>query len=85
MTMQSAEQAPALELRSAHVRFGGVSAVNDVSLRIPAAAGISAIIGPNGAGKTTLMRCLAGELMPTSGRIAWVGAIVFTEVIKLPY
>jgi ATPase subunit of ABC transporter with duplicated ATPase domains len=31
-----------------------------------------AIIGPNGAGKTTLMRCLAGELRPTAGRIVWV-------------
>ena len=31
-----------------------------------------AIIGPNGAGKTTLMRCLAGELRPTTGRIVWV-------------
>jgi len=31
-----------------------------------------AIIGPNGIGKTTLMRCLAGELHPTQGRIAWV-------------
>src|SRR6202171_2882668 len=32
-----------------------------------------AIIGPNGAGKTTLMRCLAGELRPTAGRIVGVG------------
>src|SRR3982075_2948126 len=31
-----------------------------------------AIIGPNGAGKTTLMRCLAGELRPSGGRIVWV-------------
>jgi ATPase subunit of ABC transporter with duplicated ATPase domains len=31
-----------------------------------------AIVGPNGIGKTTLMRCLAGELRPSSGRIVWV-------------
>jgi ATPase subunit of ABC transporter with duplicated ATPase domains len=31
-----------------------------------------AVIGPNGVGKTTLMRCLAGELAPTAGRIEWV-------------
>jgi ATPase subunit of ABC transporter with duplicated ATPase domains len=31
-----------------------------------------AVIGPNGAGKTTLMRCLAGDLVPTTGTIAWV-------------
>ena len=31
-----------------------------------------AVIGPNGIGKTTLMRCLAGELHPTKGRITWV-------------
>jgi ATPase subunit of ABC transporter with duplicated ATPase domains len=31
-----------------------------------------AVIGPNGVGKTTLMRCLAGELAPSAGRISWV-------------
>jgi ABC-type branched-subunit amino acid transport system ATPase component len=73
MTMQSAEQVPALELRSAHVRFGGVSAVNDVSLRIPAEAGISAIIGPNGAGKTTIFNVLTGVIRPASGQIMIAG------------
>ena len=42
-----------------------------VTLNIEAGERV-AIIGPNGAGKTTLMRCLAGELAPTAGRISWV-------------
>jgi ATPase subunit of ABC transporter with duplicated ATPase domains len=45
--------------------------LNNLSFQIEAGERI-AIIGPNGAGKTTLMRCLAGELRPTEGRIEWV-------------
>ncbi|NNM61789.1 MAG: ABC-F family ATPase [Steroidobacteraceae bacterium] len=45
--------------------------LRNVSLGVEAGERI-AIIGPNGAGKTTLMRCLAGELHPSSGRITWV-------------
>jgi ATPase subunit of ABC transporter with duplicated ATPase domains len=45
--------------------------LNNVTLNIEGGERV-AIIGPNGAGKTTLMRCLAGELRPTSGRIVWV-------------
>jgi ATPase subunit of ABC transporter with duplicated ATPase domains len=45
--------------------------LRNVSFNVEAGERI-AIIGPNGAGKTTLMRCLAGELHPTSGRIVWV-------------
>jgi ABC-type branched-subunit amino acid transport system ATPase component len=73
MTAPFADQVPALELISAHVRFGGVSAVNDVSLRIPTAAGISAIIGPNGAGKTTIFNVLTGVIRPASGKILIAG------------
>jgi branched-chain amino acid transport system ATP-binding protein len=49
-------------------RFGGLTAVNDVSLDIRAGE-IHAIIGPNGAGKTTLMNLLSGELLPSGGRM----------------
>ena len=43
----------------------------DLSFTIEAEQRV-AIIGPNGIGKTTLMRCLAGELTPSAGRISWV-------------
>jgi len=67
--MSAAAQVPALELRAAQVKFGGVAAVNDVSLRIPRAGGISAIIGPNGAGKTTVFNVLTGIIRPSAGQI----------------
>ena len=49
-------------------RFGGITATNNVSLRIEAGAR-HALIGPNGAGKTTLINLLTGVLRPTAGRI----------------
>jgi ATPase subunit of ABC transporter with duplicated ATPase domains len=45
--------------------------LKDVTINVEAGERI-AIIGPNGAGKTTLMRCLAGELHPSAGKIVWV-------------
>jgi ABC-type branched-subunit amino acid transport system ATPase component len=53
-------------------RFGGLVAVNDVSLEVHAQE-IVGIIGPNGAGKTTLFGCVVGLLSPTSGRITFNG------------
>jgi len=49
-------------------RFGGLAAVNDVSLELHQGR-IHAVIGPNGAGKSTLTHLLSGDLVPTGGRV----------------
>ena len=54
------------------MRFGGLTAVNNVSLSVPRGE-IRAIIGPNGAGKSTFFNCLTGVLRPSSGRILFNG------------
>ena len=53
-------------------RFGGLTAVDSVSLRIEAGR-VSAIIGPNGAGKTTLFNIISGFLTPTFGQVSFNG------------
>ena len=58
----------AIETRGLTRRFGRVTAVENLSLRVPAGA-LFGLIGPNGAGKTTTLRMLAGLLEPTSGEI----------------
>lgn len=59
-------------------QFGGMRAVNDMSLTLRRGE-ILGLIGPNGAGKTTLFNVIAGALKPTSGRISIVGTDVTAE------
>ena len=54
-------------------RFGRVTAVDDVSLEIPA-GGLFGLLGPNGSGKTTMLSMLAGFITPTAGAITLPGA-----------
>jgi len=57
-----------LKVERLHKSFGGVAAINDVSLEFPSGT-LSALIGPNGAGKTTFFNLVCGALRPDSGRI----------------
>jgi branched-chain amino acid transport system ATP-binding protein len=62
-----------LEVAGLTKRFGGLTAVSDVSFAI-APGEILGIFGPNGSGKTTLLSLISGVLAPTAGRIVWKGA-----------
>ncbi|HEV2000073.1 MAG TPA: ABC transporter ATP-binding protein [Xanthobacteraceae bacterium] len=61
-----------LETVGLEKRFGGITAANDVSLKVEKGAR-HALIGPNGAGKTTVVNLLTGVLRPTAGRILLEG------------
>ncbi|MEJ5988686.1 ABC transporter ATP-binding protein [Ramlibacter sp. PS3R-8] len=63
---------PLLRLRGVSKSFGGLAAVQDVSLDVPAGS-ISALIGPNGAGKTTLFALVSGFIRPDRGTVAFDG------------
>lgn len=61
-----------VDLDSVVIRFGGVAAVDNVTMHIGSGECIG-LIGPNGAGKTTLLDCLSGLRPPTSGRVSLDG------------
>ncbi len=58
----------ALETRALSVHFGGLRAVDKVSVAIPR-GGITSIIGPNGAGKSTFFNLISGAIRPSSGTV----------------
>ena len=70
---------PILRLHDVSKRFGGLPAVDRVSLDV-ARGRIFAIIGPNGAGKSTLLKTISGMHQPSGGRIVFDG----TDITGLP-
>ncbi len=64
---------PALELRNLRKSFGGICAVDGISLRVQAGERV-AVIGPNGAGKSTLFGLISGELRAEAGDVLLAGA-----------
>jgi len=63
---------PILQVRGLSKHFGGLAAVDDVSLDVGVGE-LHAIIGPNGAGKTTLINVLSGDLSPSAGSVLFRG------------
>jgi branched-chain amino acid transport system ATP-binding protein len=61
-----------LQTQSLGVRFGGLLALDNFNLAVPA-GGLYGLIGPNGAGKTTVFNLLSGFLNPTQGTMAFAG------------
>jgi branched-chain amino acid transport system ATP-binding protein len=72
---RSSSDSPLLELRNLTRRFGGLRAVDDLSVSVFPGT-IHGLIGPNGAGKTTTFNLISGFYAPTSGRILYEGSDV---------
>jgi branched-chain amino acid transport system ATP-binding protein len=66
------EHSSILEVRGVSVRFGGLTALNSVSLTV-APGEVAGVIGPNGAGKTTLLNVLCGFIRPDEGQVLFDG------------
>ena len=61
-----------LKIRSLNVAYGGLKALNDVSLDVEEGQFVT-VVGPNGAGKTTLFKTISGVVAPVSGEIIYRG------------
>ena len=72
MSGQKEARETVLRLEDLTMQFGGVVAVNNLSMEVKKGE-IVALIGPNGAGKTTAFNCITGVYQPTNGRIEFQG------------
>src|SRR5574344_2671335 len=66
---------PVLRLENVTMQFGGVVAVDDLSMEVREGE-IVALIGPNGAGKTTAFNVITGVYAPTNGRVSFCGETI---------
>ena len=73
---------PIVQIRNIVKRYGEFTAVDGLTLDIPA-GGIFALLGPNGAGKTTLIKLLMGMLQPTSGELTVGGRSAFRDGVEV--
>ena len=71
-----------IDVQGLYKLYGGEPAVEDLSFSL-AAGQICALVGPNGAGKTTTMRCLAGLIPATEGRLRIAGCDLSGDLIEL--
>jgi ABC-2 type transport system ATP-binding protein len=71
--------APAIDIRSLRVDYGSFTAVDDLTLTVPAGE-VFGLVGPNGAGKTSTFRVLTTLMEPTYGEVRLDGVDVFEEV-----
>jgi branched-chain amino acid transport system ATP-binding protein len=67
-----------LDVRGLRKSFGGLVAVRDMSMSVPA-RGITGLIGPNGSGKTTVLNLITGELRPDQGVVLFKGRNIFGQ------
>src|SRR5437016_6399161 len=63
---------PVLEANELSIRFGGLQALKDVSIKVDEFE-IVGLIGPNGAGKTTIFNCITGFYTPNEGKVLFKG------------
>ncbi|WP_055589566.1 ABC transporter ATP-binding protein, partial [Peterkaempfera griseoplana] len=73
---------PLLQANGVTMRFGGLTAVNNVDLTVNTGE-IIGLIGPNGAGKTTFFNCLTGLYVPTEGTVRYQGTILPAKPFKV--